>query len=297
MATLSNHGGNCCGFRHIHGFHERESTNIAELIRHTGTEGLSDRAYQLEVILSDRQTRENPRLVDELARIGYVYSSSWTGQHGTPIHQFLRAKRRLAMTAANFYGRWTRNGGMVAHPALAGSLPGWEERTQQPHVMGDRTRYNNLNVGDRVRVQNPRARLHGNQYTIRDFRRPHSRGIVAILDVRDDNDGRWIEMAVTRLELVGAAPPPPPPLVYRHPNAGNITFIPEQLQRANVPEPVIERRLILSQFYCIFRNTREASRVFATLQEGQCAYPLARDWHERKVYSDGEIVEGRVQHG
>jgi hypothetical protein len=116
--------------------------------------------------------------------------------------------------------------------------------------------------------------------------------------IRYESDGRVVTfMHPDSVEVVGQenpVPPPALPTIYRHPNADNITFIPELFRE---PAPLPPRTLILSQFYCVFRDSGLPSRVFFTLAEGQEAFPRAQDWHERRVYSDGAIVEGPVQHG
>lgn len=300
MVQTSTHGGSCCGMRHIWQFREETTEQyiqglIREMDRGNFTK-LADERLQLEVILSDKQTRDNPALVDALARLGYVYTSSWTGGHGTPVHLFLRAKRRLALSAANFYDRWTGNNGMLPHPDLAGELPRFEEgNTQREDQVGGRTRdRNNLAVGDRVRINSPGSRFNGQESVISRFSGYRWDGYRGVLNLRTET-GRHVEIRVTNLVRIFEQPVQEPapvrePIVYRHP-----------VNPAGWPAPaalqVLARRLILSQFYCVFRNTGQASRVFSTLLEGQAAYPNARDWHERKIFSDGEIVEGRVNHG
>ena len=300
MARIASHGGNCCGMKHISGFRDLPETNVRQLIEKTSQREYGDGQYQLEVILSDRQTRDNPGLIEQLARLGYVYTSSWSGQHGTPVHLFLRAKHRLALSTANFYGRWTGDlNGMLPHPSLDGSLPALAE---QPTAAGARAvrgerHHNYLLVGDRVRVNSPRSQLHGQERTIRGFY--YSYNSDAYYGIFEDQP-RGTQIVVSNLVKIEqpAAPvaPPPPPTVYRHPT--NPLFpAAAEARLVAAAEARLLRTIILSQFYCVFRATGQASRVFATLAEAQAAYPQALDWHERKVYSDGEVVEGPVNHG
>lgn len=284
MAIVVGHGGNCCGMKHIHSFHETPEGNVRELIRTTTNATNGDGWYQLEVILSAQQTRDNPGLVKELARLGYVYTSSWVGQHGTPVHLFLRAKHRLALRAANFYRRWAGEyAGMLPHPDLAGQLPALAEA---PNRAARRAGVG-LEVGDRVRnvlaggARSGQFAVVTRRYDGFDYQ------------IRYEEDGHFSTFVnlVSVEKVQDAAVDPEPvhvPPTYRHPNADNLVF---------VANPAPARTLILSQFYCVFRSTGQASRVFATLVEAQAAYPLALDWHERKVYSNGDIVEGPVQHG
>jgi hypothetical protein len=271
MATYSYHGGSCCGMRHIYEFHEDQQTNINNLVRVTNEVGANDR-LNLEVILSDLQTQTNPELLRSLARLGYTYTTAWTGQHGTPVHLFHRAKKRLALEDAHFYNRWVNEyNGMVVNAGLGGDLPPWNET--QPHQVG------RLLLGQLVRnIGN--STLQGLVGVVVEVSRC---GLVTVRYAT----GRTITYTedTELLEVIGQAPEQEaPPTVYRHPRLGG-------------QPPVAERRLILSQFYCVFRESGRPSRVFNTLAEGQQAYPRAIDWHERKVYSDGEIVEGLANHG
>ena len=84
MAILVGHGGQCCGMRHIHQFRDDDATNARELERHT--RDMANGRYNLEVILSNLQTRNSPQLIAKLAELGYVYTTAFTGQHGTPVH-------------------------------------------------------------------------------------------------------------------------------------------------------------------------------------------------------------------
>ena len=157
MATISAHGGGCCGMRHIQGFRDGDGENVRQLARRT--QPYADSRHQLEVILSDLQTRENPALLAALARLGYVYTSSWSGQHSTPVHLFLRAKYRLALESAHFYNRWVNDlNGMLPHPGLGGPLPRWTEPVRAAQQRWE--------VGTRVRCINPRSPNHGLPGTI-----------------------------------------------------------------------------------------------------------------------------------
>lgn len=283
MAQLGAHGGNCCGMKHIHGFRNGDAQDTISLREQTfiDNRAYANGAYQLEVILSDRQTRDRPQLIAELARTGYVYTSSWTGQHGTPVHLFHRAKRRLALSSAHFYNRWTNElNGMVASPGLAGDLP--RAPANAVLVPAPRDRPYGFNQGDEVVIVSPRSRFNGQTSRVVRTEFVNYPTTACVLE----NGARIVE---SNLRLVQqAAPPQLDQTVYRHPQLG---------QNAAVAAPVPERRLILSQFYCVFAATNQASRVFPTLAAGQEAYPRARYWQERKVYSDGEIVQGPVNHG
>jgi hypothetical protein len=284
MATITNHGGNCCGMRHIHGFYNGRVQDLRELTDLTSRYSIGTR-YQLEVILSDAQTRDGPALVAELARLGYVYTSSWSGNHETPVHLFLRAHTRLALSNAHFYNRWVNDlNGQLPHPDLGGVLPpiGRNAVVADPPPLA---------VGDRVLVL--RGTRQGHRGTVHSIG-----GAFNSYQIRYDSDGHISTFSYRpSVELIDAEPvvaaPPAPPTVFRHPNFEELTFFP--LREA--PPQLEPRRLILSQFYCIFRESGNASRVFPTLEEGTRAFPRATEWHERKVYSDGEIVEGPVNHG
>jgi hypothetical protein len=276
--------------RHIHGFFNGRAQDLRDLTNLT-EQGSNGTCYQLEVILSDGQTRDDPALVAELARLGYVYTSSWSGNHETPVHLFLRAHTRLALSNAHFYNRWVNDlNGQLPHPDLGGVLP----PVGRVAVGRRLPMYNYLLDGDRVRVNSPMSQFHRQEATVVRFTEDyHTGGMRAVIDLRTrlGNEG---EISVMNLQRVDQPEEPvaAPPL--RHPNHANLAFAEARDVIVEQPAP---RRLILSQFYCIFRDTGNASRVFPTLEEGTRAFPRATEWHERKVYSDGEIVEGPVNHG
>ena len=278
MARINNHGGHCCGMRHIHEFRAGDAQDTVELHRHT--QQIGDGRYNLEVILSDLQTRDKPQMIAELARLGYVYTTAWVGQHGTPVHLFHRAKQRLALQDAHFYNRWVNElNGMVASVGLAGALP---------DIRGEAVQRTGWVRGARIRNTDPRSVRYRQEAEIIEASQYYAdHDNYGYMKFRYVND-RFIATADnrTRYELVQPRAPAVPVErpTYRH-------------QNQDAAEVAPRRRLILSQFYCVFRETELPSRVFATLEEGRRAFPRALDWHERKVYSDGEIVEGPVNHG
>jgi hypothetical protein len=280
--------------RHIHGFFNGRARDLRDLTNLT-QEGSTTTRYQLEVILSDAQTRDDPALVAELARLGYVYTSSWSGNHETPVHLFLRAHTRLALSDAHFYNRWVNDlNGQLPHPDLGGVLP--PIGRHRGILVGRRLpMYNYLLAGDRVRVDSPMSQFNGRVATIVRFTEDYNTGgMRAVIDLRTllGNEG---EISVNNLVRIDEQPAAgQAALQHRHPNFEELTFFP---LREAPPAQLEPRRLILSQFYCIFRDSGNASRVFATLEEGTRAFPRATEWHERKIYSDGEIVEGPVNHG
>jgi hypothetical protein len=224
--------------------------------------------------------------------LGYVYTSSWSGNHETPVHLFLRAHTRLALSNAHFYNRWVNDlNGQLPHPDLGGVLPPIRVVTVGRRLPA----YNYLLDGDRVRVDSPMSQFNRQVATIVRFIEDYNAGTMrAVINLRTrlGNEG---EISVNNLVRIDEQPAAEQAgLQYRHAAHAELRFAEARDVIVEQPDP---RRLILSQFYCIFRDTGNASRVFPTLEEGTRAFPRATEWHERKVYSDGEIVEGPVNHG
>lgn len=147
MATINAHGGACCGMRHIYTFRDTDAQNVAELRRLTLADNMGEGRYNLEVILSNRQTEQNPMLMAELARLGYTYTTAFSGQHGTPVHVFHRAKHRLALNAIG--NRWQ---GMVVNAGLAGDLPAIRT-IQAPVAPAQPNQPYAFEVGSRVQIR------------------------------------------------------------------------------------------------------------------------------------------------
>ena len=153
MATRSNHGGGCCGSNHVHGFREGDVADAASLDRIMRNEIPNN--YLAEVILSNKQAREKPRLITTLQELGFVYSSSWTGNHGTPVHRFERTGARLALDANTF--NWQ---GMMASSTLSGNLPAIN-RGHARRGNGFEAINGRVHRGSRVVINSPASQYNG----------------------------------------------------------------------------------------------------------------------------------------
>lgn len=300
MARLVLHGGDCCGMRHIHEFRdEDENNNIAELKRQVAI--VADNTYNLEVILSDRQTQNNPGLVDELARLGFVYTTPWTGNHGTPVHLFHRAKTRLALQDAHFFNRWCQNGGMLPNPGLGGRLPVWNEQPGQRNHAGEvnpnqlrERRYNHIIPGDVVRVRGG-SRRAGRTFTVtrtgimrNNYGYPSTR--IFMNDVRENNAEFGIIptncVIMIRIEnrpqvhdRQNNANAPDPATVYRHPALGERN----EPQPNDAPQEPVD---VLTEWFANLR-TVGLRGPFTTREEAVAAFPRCRNFTCRSVRSDG----------
>ena len=161
MATRSNHGGGCCGSNHIHGFREGDDADTADLERIV--RGEIPNNYLVEVILSNKQAREKPMLIAKLQELGFVYSSSWTGNHGTPVHRFERTGARLALAANTF--NWQ---GMMASSTLSGTLPTiFTGNIDQAIGRGFPVMNGRVLRGSRVVINSPASQYNGRSMWVR----------------------------------------------------------------------------------------------------------------------------------
>lgn len=278
MATTRNHGGGCCGMTHFSGFRAANQTeNVRSLRTDISLGQLNDRK-NVEVILSNLQTQNNPELVDELARQGYVYTTSFTGQHGTPVHVFHRANRRLALSAAAFYPRWVENGGMVANSELSGNLPVATAANIGANVPAARNNNNHpgFRIGDRVRVNSPASMAHGQIVTLENIVRDWDvyKGVFRYR-------GHILRIVTSNLVRVDGGENnnnnrAEPTATFRHP-----TTTP-----AAVSAPAARR--ILREYFASFRDGRIRG-PFNSSAEVRAAYPRVANYVRRDVHSDGRV--------
>lgn len=119
MVTLSNHGGYCCGARHIHGFGTGDAPqNIIQM--HNKVAETPDRLT--EIILNKQQCRASPNLLTAMAARGFVLTTGFkNGNHDSDVFVFHRSDRRLRLdnTERDFGFVWP---GQLAEPTLHGNL-------------------------------------------------------------------------------------------------------------------------------------------------------------------------------
>lgn len=134
MVLVSNHGGSCCGARHIHGFSQREEDNPGSI---DAAQAQVDRWRMTEVILNGTQVTSKPRTLQRLADLGYVLTAHYVnGNHNSDNYVFQRCDNRRPLIDAGgncVIPGWT---GSVITPRLSGELP-----TITASTGGDPTRY------------------------------------------------------------------------------------------------------------------------------------------------------------
>lgn len=266
MVQRRNHGGGCCGAQHLQDFDARhgggvEEENLRQLLRIT-----SERPNHLltEVILSDRQTQEQPNLIEKLQLYGFVYTTSWQGNHGTPVHRFERTGRRLALSANNF--NWQ---GMVASATLQGEMPALPPAELDPNV-------------DEVRLD-----MRGNTIRIGDT-----------VHIRNTNHNYWdYDVVVTGFSETPAGHPRVDFMVYGnacHCSVASVVRsqgaaeIPEQIHENAQPAPIQEAQVVHSTYHNNYARTGLGAG-FDTLELAQQAGPRCRRRCRRDIYSNGVI--------
>ncbi len=117
MPLLNNHGGGCCGMRHIAGFGgiPTDVTDIDNILRRNVENGKN-----VEIVLAQYQVESDSfrPILDKMAQVGFVlvgiYSNSGSGNFNYVFH---RADRRQPLTQIG--DRWT---GQYMTPGLSGDL-------------------------------------------------------------------------------------------------------------------------------------------------------------------------------
>ena len=282
MVVITAHGGNCCGARHIYDFRNNVQDDIRQLERHIR----ENRNHLLmEVILSNRQATEKPQVIDKLQELGFVYSSSWVGNHGTPVHRFERTGRRLALNTNQFNWR-----GMTSSDRLRGDLPNLTDETNAGRNgiglrMSD-AQNNTLEVGDLVEIVGSTSRYNGQRFRITRFTRNYEgagrNGFKAVFQNQGGGGGGF---SIILGNLVRS---------MRGDNHNqNQQEIPQQLhdnaevvQQEAIP---VEPRVVFSTWHNNYRTTGRGAG-FDTLLLAREAAPRCRRQDRRDIMSDETIV-------
>ena len=118
MVSIRDHGGMCCGARHIYNFTDQEETNpllIIEALQRV------PHGRMVEAILNDRQLSTMPRTLETLKMLGFVLTDVYINHNHGPQrrnYRFSYCSDRRALTEAARY--WT---GMVASIEANGGMP------------------------------------------------------------------------------------------------------------------------------------------------------------------------------
>lgn len=114
MVSMVNHGGHCCGARHLRGFGRAENAN-PNLINAAAQQVPDQR--MTEVILNGTQVSQHPAVLQRLADLGFVLDGHWiNGNHQSHNYRFSRCDDRRPLDLAGWNG-------MVMAPGLTGRLP------------------------------------------------------------------------------------------------------------------------------------------------------------------------------
>lgn len=153
-----NHGGLCCGSRHLYGFGSRDST-AAQIVPK-----LNEAGKRVVVILNQYQVQDSPNVLNELARTGFVLTDRWNNSSGSVCYSFTRCDERLPLADLPF--EW--NGMKASDGIYHGNL------TQPPEPIPT----GQITVGSQVRLRTSSSKakagdtgtvinIYGNIVTIR----------------------------------------------------------------------------------------------------------------------------------
>lgn len=295
MVNISNHGGSCCGARHIYGFGVVDAlNNIAQM--HNLVASAPDRLT--EIILNRSQCRASPNLLAAMAARGFVLTTGFkNGNHDSDVFVFHRSDRRLRLdnTERDFGFEWT---GQLAQPTLHGNLDALVA-TNAPALQGGLLEHYRR-VGAPVHDQflhlypndmllcyvGPSQARQGHIFGLRDgyanwqsARSYNHHGIRTL--VRDVTTGEDAELSIQSFQIhrfTAAAPqpaPPPPPL-------GNQRYA----------TAAIEERVVYTTFHNVYRDGRIGAG-YPTSQEAQDASPRAAQRLTRNIYNTGRVEDVR----
>jgi|GEM_PF-4410709 len=286
MVTMTAHGGNCCGARHLRGFGPTEN-NSPNTINAAAAQ--VDRFRMTEVILNGNQVRDNPNVLQRLADLGFVLVSHYiNGNHMSHNYVFHRCDRRLPLRDGI---NWP---GQVITPLLQGDLPEIP-RTQpapRPAPPVDERRYDQvIRTGDRVRVNSAASRRNGHEFTVRS--RTWDDRLIMI-------DGDGMEFSIVRQNLVKIIParPPAPPAIAPVPVAPVPAMRHEQpdaaalMADANIAF-LAEPTVMISFYHNVYANGR-SDIAWSTIEAARAARGNPRRIDRHDLLTNGEFlwVEG-----
>jgi hypothetical protein len=309
MVTLSNHGGSCCGARHIYGFGTGDAPqNITQM--HNKVAETPDRLT--EIILNSNQCQSSPNLLAAMAERGFVLTTGFkNGNHDSSVFVFHRSDRRLRLdnTERDFGFVWP---GQLAEPTLHGNLipltvlqDGGETGIPERYTRTGSAIYRQyLNRYPRDMVltyRGPSANLQGAIFENLDqntgWNWHHAR--VEFSDkmrVRNRGTGRIHSLALSSLRIhqYTQAPQQPAPAA---PALGN-----QQYETAVVEQDVVfvqqpfEETVVYTTFHNVYRDGRIGAG-YPTSQEARNASPRALNRLTRNIYNTGRVVDVQNEEG
>lgn len=128
MVTFANHGGGCCGLRHLFSFSGSTDRNPSDINFELTRSNNYGRAT--EVVLTDSQCRNYPNVLQRLADLGFVLAGRFHNDNSDNVcNVFHRMDHRKAITATALPYTWN---GQKMHPELAGDLSSHREAGSAP---------------------------------------------------------------------------------------------------------------------------------------------------------------------
>ena len=137
---ISNHGGSCCGVKHLHSFHSPLNFAAGDMGQLREMVSRVKKGISIEVVLTDTQSA---LWAPSLVKIGFK-----------PVFRFRNSNSGNRLTVFFYHPR----------PLSLENLPFSTNPGDAPKINGRLRRY--PTVGDRVRVLNPNAEWHGRSVTV-----------------------------------------------------------------------------------------------------------------------------------
>ena len=152
--TVTNHGGLCCGIRHVFRFGAHLNNDPDELTR------LLDREIPfgrlIEITLTLAQIRQCPRTLQKMADLGFVLVGYFNNHNsGSSVAVFHLAPSRLPLASLVDENLWT---GQVLTPTMGGNLIELESMNS---IFQEFVRPIPMSVGSHCQIASPRSRYLG----------------------------------------------------------------------------------------------------------------------------------------
>lgn len=297
MVTLVNHGGQCCGARHLYSFFTADEVDPRRIAR-----ALSEVPHgrMVEVILNQRQVETSPQTLGMLKNLGFVLTDVYINHNHGPDrrnYRFSRCSDRKPLSEAR---RWW--GGMVASIEAYGQMP---ESMPRDFSGGTALVINSRGydgqgipigpglIGARYQVTSPQSEYYRKYVTLREFMTP-VRDYVSVNQYGPrEEENTFVRNA--RITTLTYRPPNPqevaPEVVlapYVHTGAAFLTPA-DQVVAPAIVAPIEAPRAP----QVVYRTYHNVLRVgvspagWPTYQEATRAAPRARGVNRKDIYSDG----------
>lgn len=298
MVNISNHGGSCCGARHVHGFGTGDSPlNITQMHNHVAS--APDRLT--EIILNRNQCRSSPDLLAAMAARGFVLTTGFkNGNHDSDVFVFHRSDRRLRLdnTERDFGFVWN---GQLASPTLHGNLDALvatvAAATGIPPIYTNRgsrlynqyiSRYPRQMV---LRYDGPAVHLRNTTFRLPELA-PGWAQVLSRLDrytpdlrVRQDVTGDLKKLAMSSfvIEQFGEAAEP-----QQAPPLGNQRYATAANEAGAAPAAA--ERIVYTTHHNVYRDGRIGAG-YPSSEEARNAAPRAAQRLTRNIYNTGRVED------